>query len=32
MPDSMMEAFPAAAPAVDASEEAANPWSAASVH
>jgi catechol 2,3-dioxygenase len=32
MPDSMMEAFPPAAPAAHADEEAANPWSAASVH
>jgi catechol 2,3-dioxygenase len=32
MPDSMMEGFPSAAPASHADEEAANPWSAASVH
>lgn len=32
MPDSMMEAFPPAAPASDADPEAANPWAAASVH
>jgi hypothetical protein len=32
MPDSMMEAFPPAAPALDGDEDAANPWSAASVH
>ncbi len=32
MPDSMMEAFPPAEPATDADGDAANPWSAASVH
>jgi hypothetical protein len=32
MPDSMMEAFPPAAPAADADPDAENPWAAASVH
>lgn len=32
MPDSMMEAFPPAALAEDANEEAANPWAVSSVH
>ena len=32
MPDSMMEGFPAAKPAGGTDDDAANPWSAASVH
>lgn len=32
MPNSMMEAFPPAAPRQDADSDAVNPWSAASVH